>query len=97
MKFAQHLQNDKVYHQKEGKISYLMVYLVNLSSTCPGPAQFLLDYMLIQSVYNLEKSGKTGKVREFPSEWKSQGEVREFAKYLWRNYFVNFPQFFFIV
>ena len=47
MKFAQHLQNDKVYHQKEGKISYLMVYLVNLSSTCPGPAQFLLDYLLV--------------------------------------------------
>ena len=33
----------------------------------------------IQGVYNLEKSGKTGKVREFDFVWKSQGKVREFG------------------
>ena len=38
--FAQHLQNDKVYHRKEQKISYPEVYLVALSLKVQGRAVF---------------------------------------------------------
>ena len=36
MKIAQHLQIDKIYHQKEQKISYLGVYITNLGIESPG-------------------------------------------------------------
>ena len=38
MKIAQHLQIDKIYHQKEQKISYLGVYITNLGRESPGKA-----------------------------------------------------------
>ena len=37
-KIAQHLQIDKIYHQKEQKISYLEVYIANLGRAPPGKA-----------------------------------------------------------
>ena len=44
VKISQQLQTDKVYHRKEQKISYLVVYLVNLSRKVQGSTQILLDY-----------------------------------------------------
>ena len=41
--FAQQIQSDKIYHQKAWKISYLMVYLVNLYNSFPGWAYFCRD------------------------------------------------------
>ena len=38
MKIAQQLQIDKIYHQKEQKISYLGVYITNLGRETPGKA-----------------------------------------------------------
>ena len=36
VKMAQHLQIDKIYHRKEQKIFYLVVYLVDLGKKSPG-------------------------------------------------------------
>ena len=38
VKIAQHLQIDKIYHQKEQKIYYLVVYIINLGRESPGKA-----------------------------------------------------------
>ena len=45
MKIAQHLQIDKIYHRKEQKISYLVVYLVDLGKTFQGSTWYLQDYL----------------------------------------------------
>jgi len=44
VKIAQHLQIDKIYHRKEQKIFYLVVYLVDLGKTSPGSTWNLQDY-----------------------------------------------------
>ena len=38
MEIAQNLQIDKIYHQKEQKISYLGEYITNLGRESPGEA-----------------------------------------------------------
>ena len=47
VKIAQHLQIDKIYHRKEQKISYLVVYLVDLGKKSPGSTWNLQDYSWI--------------------------------------------------